>query len=57
MTGTDLKRDYYKKYRENNRERINEKYKQWRENNKDKIKQYNKNYWNKKASEVTNENL
>ena len=42
MTGTDLKRDYYKKYRENN---------------KDKIKQYNKNYWNKKASEVTNENL
>ena len=52
MTATELKREYYKKYREKNKEQIKKKYKEWRDNNKEKVKEYNRNYWNKKASEV-----
>ena len=44
-----IKREYYKKYRENNKDKINEYQRQYRANNKDKVKEYNKNYWLKKA--------
>lgn len=52
MTAVEIKRNYYRVYREKNRERIKEVNKQWRENNKEKLKRYNQNYWNKKALEV-----
>ena len=52
MTATELQREYYKQYREKNKEQIKKKYKEWRENNKEKVKEYNLNYWNKKALEV-----
>lgn len=55
MTAKDIKREYYKKYREKNKDRIKETYKKWRDNNKDKVKQYNQNYWNKKALEVADD--
>ena len=44
-----LKREYYKNYRLNNRDKINERQKEWRKNNKDKIKRYNETFWIKKA--------
>ena len=43
------KREYERRYREENRERLKEYQKQWRLNNKDKIKQYNDDYWERKA--------
>ena len=36
MTATELKREYYKQYREKNKEQIKKKYKEWRDNNKEK---------------------
>ena len=38
-----------KKYYQENRDRINEYSKQWKRNNPDKIRQYTENYWTKKA--------
>lgn len=55
MTAKDIKREYYKQYREKNKDHIKETYKKWRDNNKDKVKQYNQNYWNKKALEVADD--
>jgi len=45
----EVKRDYYKQYRDKNKDRINDYQRNYRANNKDKVKQYNKNYWFKKA--------
>ena len=45
-----LKRDYYKNYRLNNKDKINEYQRKYRAKNKDKVKQYNKTYWLKKAN-------
>lgn len=46
----EVKRDYYKKYRDANKDKLNEYQRQYRANNKDKVKQYNKTYWLKKAN-------
>lgn len=46
----EIKRDYYKKYRDANKDKLNEYQRQYRANNKDKVKQYNKTYWLKKAN-------
>lgn len=48
-----VKRDYYKKYREDNKDRLNKYQREYRANNKDKVKQYNQNYWSKKANLIT----
>lgn len=50
----EIKREYYKQYRENNKDKINEYQRQYRQKNKDKVKQYNKNYWLKKAKLMQN---
>lgn len=55
MTATEVKREYYKQYREKNKEQIKKKYKEWRDNNKEKVKEYNRKYWNKKALEVADD--
>lgn len=47
----DAKNDYYRKYREDNREHLREYLKEYRAKNKDKVKQWNRTYWNKKAKE------
>ncbi len=62
-----LKREYQRQYRENNREQINEakrkwraknadkvreKVREWNAKNPDKLKQYRDNYWNRKAMEA-----
>lgn len=44
------KRDYYKKYRDANKDKLNAYQRQYRADNKDKVKQYNHTYWLKKAN-------
>jgi hypothetical protein len=48
------RREYARKYREQNRDRMNEMHKKWRDKpeNKEKIKLYNDRYWEKKAAEM-----
>lgn len=48
------KRDYYKKYRDANKDRLNEYQRKYRASNKDKVKQYNKTYWLKRVSLLNN---
>ena len=45
-----LKREYYKKYRDANKDKLNAYQRQYRADNKEKVKQYNKKYWLKKAN-------
>lgn len=47
-----LRREYNRKYREQNKENINKRQNEWRRANKDKVREYNKNYWTKKANEL-----
>ena len=49
-----IQRDYYKQYRDNNKDKINEYQREYRAKNKDRVKQYNKTYWLKKASLIQN---
>ena len=44
-------REYKRKYREKNRDKINEYAKKWRKNNPDKVRQYAETYWTKKINE------
>lgn len=50
----EIKRKYYKQYRDTNKDKINEYQRQYRANNKDKVKKYNHTYWLKKAI-ITNQ--
>lgn len=47
-----LRREYNKKYRDSNKDAINQRQKEWRNANKDKVKEYNTNYWIKKANQL-----
>lgn len=42
-------REYLKKYREKNKDKLNEKQREWRKNNPDKVRQYQENYWTNRA--------
>ena len=46
----EIKAEYFKKYREENKDKLNEYQRQYRANHKEKVKQYNQTYWLKKAS-------
>lgn len=46
----ELKREYQRKWREKNKEKLNAYYKEWRKNNPEKIKEYDRNYWEKRAA-------
>ena len=48
-----IKREYYKKYRDANKDKLNQYQREYRANNKDKVKQYNQNYWIKKANLIS----
>lgn len=49
-----IRRDYNNQYREANKEQIKKRQNEWRQKNKDRVKQYNKNYWIKKAQQLSN---
>jgi hypothetical protein len=44
-----VKREYYQKYQQENRERLNKYQREWRAKNPDKVRKYNQRYWEKKA--------
>lgn len=52
----ELKRAYYKKYRDENKDKINKRQREWRANNKDKVKQYAKNFWLKQLQKREEDN-
>jgi len=45
-------KEYYKKYRENNKEKIKEYQKEWEEQNKDKVKAKYKRYYEKNKERI-----
>ena len=47
-----LKREYYKKYRDANKDKINQYQREYRQKNKDKVRQYNKTYWLKQVQKI-----
>lgn len=48
------KREYYKKYRAKNAERIKEREKAWRKANPEKVREHQRRYWAKKFQEEQN---
>lgn len=42
------RREYMKKWREKNKEKLSTYQKEWRKNNKDKVVEYQQKYWEKK---------
>lgn len=46
------RREYMRQWREKNKEHYNEYMRKWKAKNKDKVKQYNKEYWERKAKEL-----
>lgn len=46
----EQRRIYKNKYRQRNREKINQQQRVWRARNPDKVKEYQRRYWEKKVS-------
>ena len=47
----EARREYMRKYRAKNRERIREYQRQWAKDNPDKVKQHQANYWSNRAEQ------
>ncbi|MBB2184778.1 hypothetical protein H0486_18135 [Lachnospiraceae bacterium MD1] len=45
-------REYYRQYREKNREKLREYQAQYRRKNKAKIRQYQRNFWENRANRL-----
>lgn len=56
MDTAEAKREYYRRYREKNRERIRETKRAWVEANPEKVKQHYQNFYRKIAEQYSNEN-
>lgn len=48
----EAKKAYHKKWRDENRNRLNEYYRAWRKSNPEKVQKHQENYWNRKAREM-----
>lgn len=48
----DIKREYYKLYRDNNKDKLNEYQREYRKQHKDKVQQYNQTYWINKLKKL-----
>ena len=47
-TKTKIRRDYFKSYRETNKDKLNDYQREWRSENPEKVKQYHERYWMKR---------
>ena len=48
----EAKREYARKYRAANRQKLAKYQKEWRKKNPEKAKEYQRRYWEKKAAEA-----
>lgn len=48
----EIKREYYRDWREKNRDRYNAYQRQWREKNRQKVAEYNQRYWENKVNQI-----
>ncbi|WP_218970645.1 hypothetical protein [Alkalihalobacterium alkalinitrilicum] len=48
----EVRKEYMREYRKQNRERIRQKQREWRENNPDKVKEIYERFWMRKAKEL-----
>lgn len=46
------RKQYYKQWRENNRERVNEYYKEWQIKNREHVNEYQRNYRKTKNEQI-----
>lgn len=53
MTADEMKRDYYSKYREANRDHLRVYKRKWNRANRQKVKEYRERYWQRKAFELS----
>lgn len=49
LQAQETRRDYKRRYRAKNREKINRQQREWRADNSDKVRQYNRQYWERRA--------
>lgn len=49
LQAQETRRDYKRRYRAKNREKINRQQREWRADNGDKVRQYNRRYWESRA--------
>lgn len=49
LQAQEARRDYKRRYRAKNREKINRQQREWRAGNGDKVRQYNRQYWERRA--------
>lgn len=49
LQAQESRRDYKRRYRAKNREKINRQQREWRADNGDKVRQYNRQYWERRA--------
>lgn len=50
----EARRDYKRRYRIRNREKINDQQRAWRKNNPEKVREYQAQYWERKAGKTNN---
>ena len=51
VAAKEIRRNYHRQWRKENRQHINNYHRQWRKENRDKVKEYNKRYWENLAKE------
>ena len=51
----EVRREYKRRYRIRNREKINSQQRAWRKKNPDKVKEYQARYWERNAVKSGNE--
>lgn len=49
LQAQEARKDYKRRYRAKNREKINKQQREWRACNSDKVRQYNRQYWERRA--------
>lgn len=49
LQAQEARKDYKRRYRAKNREKINRQQREWRAGNGDKVRQYNRQYWERRA--------
>lgn len=55
VSASEARREYKKRWRQENRARVNEYAREWRSRNPEKVREYQAKYWQRVAQEGSNE--